>query len=567
MSACGWRAIWKQTRVGAEPVQVWKLILSGLVLAVSPVAQAETRAILLGVSRYESAAIPDLLGPANDLSAMEGLARSMDVHDLVTLRDGAVSRSSVEAAIHDMGLRARSGDWVLFYFSGHGAQALALNPSEDDGEFDQFLPLSGFDPGGQDPESFIVDKDFYAWMKRYMPSDVAILMVVDSCHSGTMHRAIDPRAYGFTARVAFRPGDARAIQLTARPGPRLTALRNEAGQADTEVRREDLPNLVYIGASRDDQLALETELPQEGAPHRGVLTYALEQALSLPGPGEASPIADLDGDGSVSVIEMGSYLNSQVRMLTGQRQDSTLFFPAGWAERPLLSAMPVPRLAFDLPSPNVIIAGLSDVATMATGGTGWRMAQSSNDADFVWVLSTREVLRLSGDVVATGIDGAEAFAGVMEKWQTVMSLRPLVSELAMRLTVQPMGSDELYAQGAPIQLALERTRRSGSGLHATIFNLASDGTVQLIYPLDADGAGMLDSASRQALLETQVVPPFGVDHLVALATPEAPEALRAALRNADGQRAPGGLANLVRSELKRARGRSSLSIAELYTAP
>ncbi|ESZ88757.1 MAG: hypothetical protein Q27BB25_02645 [Blastomonas sp. CACIA14H2] len=548
----------------------WRLLIAALVLALLPesAAQAETRAILIGVSRYQSAAIPDLMGPANDLSAMESLARSMQASDVVSLRDGAVSRSSVETALHDMGMRAQPGDWLLFYFSGHGAQALAQNPSETDGEFDQFVPLPGFDPGAQDPETFIIDKDFYAWMKRYLPPEVAILMVVDSCHSGTMHRAIDPRSYAFTPRIAFRPGDARAITLTARPGPSLGALRGDAGEAQAgAIRRDDLPNLVYIGASRDDQLALETELPQEGAPQRGVLTYALEQAFSLPGANEASPIADLDGDGQVSVVEAGSYLNSQVRMLTAQRQESTLFYPQGWAERPLFSALPAPRLAFDLPAPNVIIAGQPDDPAMASSATTWKLAKSSNDADFLWVLSTREVLRRSGDVVATGIGSTLAFAGVMDKWQTVMSLRPLVSELAMRLTVNPLGSDELYAEGTPISMLMERTRRGGAALHATVFNLASDGTVQLIYPLDADGAGMLDSAMRQSLIDTQVVPPFGVDHVIALATPEPPEALRAALRNADGQRASAGLEGIIRAELKRARGKGSLSIAELYTAP
>ncbi|MGQ3178898.1 MAG: caspase family protein, partial [Blastomonas fulva] len=99
------------------------LRLCSLVLALvagvgSLPAHAETRAILVGVSRYQSASIPDLAGPANDVSAMERLARSLGASDIVTLADGAVTRSSVETAIHDMGQRSRSGDWVLFYFSG-----------------------------------------------------------------------------------------------------------------------------------------------------------------------------------------------------------------------------------------------------------------------------------------------------------------------------------------------------------------------------------------------------------------------------------------------------------------
>jgi hypothetical protein len=549
---------------------IYRLLL-GIAAIVSPLpAHAETRAILIGVSRYQSASIPDLAGPANDLAAMEQMARSLGAGDIVTLADAAVSRSSVEGAIHDMGLRARSGDWVLFYFSGHGAQAQASNPDETDGAYDQFVPLPGFDLAAQDPETFIVDKDFYAWMRRYLPEDVAILMVVDSCHSGTMHRAVDPRAFAFTSRIAFRPGDSRAIALTARPGPKLAALRpDEAEDARRLPVREDLPNLVYIGASRDDQLALEAALPQEGAPQRGVLTFALEQALGLVGPDDASPVADLDGDGVVSVIEIGSYLNSQVRMLTGQRQESTLFFPGGWAERPVFSALPTPRLTFDLPAPHVMIAGQGDYFAMAPQGppqnASWRLAASSNEADFVWLLGSREVLRTSGDVVATDIASEAAFAGVMDKWQVVLTLRPLVSELAMRLKVAPLGSEELYGEGAPIAITMARTRLGGGARYATVFNLASDGTVQLIYPLTADGDGKLDDTMRQSLLETIVVPPFGVDHLVAIATPEVPHGLHAALRNADGKRAAGGLAVLVRAELKRGRGKASLSISEIYT--
>ncbi|WP_373488120.1 caspase family protein [Blastomonas sp.] len=550
----------------ATPV---RLILTLCVLFAgvgAPGVRAETRAILIGVAQYQSQVIPDLVGPANDVTAMEALVRSMAARDVVTLRDGAVSRSSVETAIHDMGTRAVAGDWVLVYFSGHGAQALAQNPTEADGAFDQFVPLSGFDPVRQDPETFIVDKDFYAWMKRYLPQDVAILMVVDSCHSGTMHRAIDTRAYAFTPRIAFRPVDSRAIELVARPGPKFGALRGDALQTGgTSARRDDLPNLVYIGASRDDQLALETELPQEGAPQRGVLTYALEQALSMPGTNELSPVADLDGDGMVSVIEIGSYLNSQVRMLTAQRQESTLFFPTGWAERPLFSALPTLRLPYDLPLQNVVIAGQNDAVLAAPINAPWQLATSSNNADFIWLTGSEEVLRRSGDVVATGIASLDAFAGVMEKWHSVLALRPLVSELAMRLSLNPLGSDELYGEGAPISIAMERAGRSGGQRFATVFNLASDGTVQLIYPLGADGDGRLGAEMPHSLLDTVVVPPFGVDHIVALATPEVPEALRAALRNADGLRTTGGLVGLIRSELKRGRGKASLSIAEIYT--
>lgn len=127
----------------------------------------------------------------------------------------------------------------------------------------QFVPLSGFDPDQQDPEHFIVDKDFYAWMKRYIAPEVNILMMVDWCHSGSMQRSIKPQLYGYVARAAFtRRG--QPLELVARPGPRFGILAGTGMAAAAEINAldpEDLPNLVYFGASQDGQLALDDQLP------------------------------------------------------------------------------------------------------------------------------------------------------------------------------------------------------------------------------------------------------------------------------------------------------------------
>src|SRR5687768_10308825 len=121
-------------------------------MLVSTAASAETRALLIGVSRYQSAAMPDLTGPANDLPAMAAPARSLGATDVRTLRDDEVTRTGVETALQEIGERARSGDWILLYYSGHGAQAQSQARSDADGRYDQFVPLTGFDPAKQDPE-------------------------------------------------------------------------------------------------------------------------------------------------------------------------------------------------------------------------------------------------------------------------------------------------------------------------------------------------------------------------------------------------------------------------------
>jgi hypothetical protein len=539
--------------------------VAALIGIASAPAAAETRALLIGVSDYQSPDVRDLTGPANDLGAMEALARGMGASDLVTLRDGAAKRSSVEGALQQLGARSRPGDWVLLYFSGHGAQALA-KPGSGPDRYDQFVLLSGFDPLRQDPEDFIVDKDFYVWLKRYMPADVRILMMVDSCHSGSMHRAIDPRTFAYSSRL-YRSGDGRAIELVARPGPRLPPLRQDDQQDAPVVTREDLPNLAYLGAARDDQLALETELPQEGAPQRGVLTFAFEQGLTMPGRDEGSRAADLDGDGRITLLELSSYLNSQVRLLSAHRQDSTASFPSAWAELPVFSALPAPRPSAQNAPPAVAIASAAAPMSDVPAEGAWRIAPSVPEADFVWDVQSREVIRRSGDVIANDVGSSQALAGVIEKWDVVQSLRPLMSELTHRLAVDPEGSDYIYGPGTPVKLSLVRTGRAAASTYATVFNLASDGTVQLLFPLAPDGDGRLRAGGKISIIETEVAAPFGVDHIFALTTPNRPDELVAALRSADGQRAAGRLTGLIRKALRNGKGQVSLSIAELYTGP
>src|SRR5690606_17802573 len=116
---------------------------------------------------------------------------------------------------------------IFFYYSGHGAEAQGSGTAGDDGPRDQFVPLSGFALDKQDPEKFIVDKDFYSWIARYVPRTVQVLMMADACHSGTLHRSVNPGAFRFTPRLALR-GASEGITLVARPAPRFPAIIADA---------------------------------------------------------------------------------------------------------------------------------------------------------------------------------------------------------------------------------------------------------------------------------------------------------------------------------------------------
>lgn len=551
--------------------KVAALFLFGAVgLALPTTANAEVRALLVGVSEFASPVIPDLEGPANDLVAMETLARAQGASDITVLRDGNVTRTTVETALHALGLRSKPGDWVLMYYSGHGAQAEAKVKGTRDGDFDQFLPLAGFDPDNQDPERFIVDKDFYEWLARYVPPEVQILMVADTCHSGTLHRSVDSRSYRFTPRLALR-ATSSSLQLVPRPGPKFPAVLDYQTGDSTHpagsLEREDLPNLIYMAAAQDEELAQETPMPNEEGPSRGLLTYAFEEGLSRHGPDGRTLLADLDADGAISAAEMSIYVDGQVRALTGQRQRPRTSYVSGkettrlFATANISVTPPAPA-----PVPAIFAQDRRAKAMLSSPSATWKVAQSAQDADFVLDYATGALVRRSGDVVASEVTSTARLLGVLDKWNALESLRPMINEARAQLAVSPQRDGSRYGAGATVKVRLKSSIGLKAGAYATVFNVASDGTIQRLFPGDpSDGTGQIQPDGVLSLIEAQVIEPFGVDHIVAVVSDSDQAGFRALLQSLDGQRGFGKLVEPIKAILAASPGSSNISIAEIYT--
>lgn len=113
-----------------------------------------------------------------DAEDMSHIARDRGFEKIELLLDGQATRESVKASIANAAEYLRAGDMFLFTYAGHGSQVPDFNSDESD-RADETLCL--FD-------GMLIDDELYELWSRF-PDDVRIVMISDSCHSGSVLRA------------------------------------------------------------------------------------------------------------------------------------------------------------------------------------------------------------------------------------------------------------------------------------------------------------------------------------------------------------------------------------------
>ena len=519
------------------------LAVAALAVLSSP-AHAEIRALVVAISSY-TAPIPDLEGPPNDAAALTAVLKAQGATDIVQLRDAQATRSAIRSGLEALGRRSKPGDWVIFYYAGHGAQAKARDVTEADG-MDEFLALSGFKVSQPDTEQYILDNDLRGWLMNFFPTTVNVLQIADACHSGTLNRSVG------ISRFRKRNALDNPLAISLPPSPKdPAAIAPSAGSP---------PNLVYVGAAQDDQFALEGPLPRGDSPSRGLLTYALEGALQDRRP-NGNLAADADNDGRLSLAELTSSLETRTRELSSTQQWSSAAVPARNERSVIFQPLKAPE-----PDQRPIeVKAADDTAADILSGRGPWASIPRGAPDLTWSAKEGWVTDSAGDRVAEKLTSAEALTGVINKRKAIRELAGSANERAIKVAIGPKRQGQLYRSGESVDLAVNYR---GAAAWLTAFNLAGDGTVQMLYPLDGDGDGRLAGGdTRVVMARTRASPPFGVDNVVAVATQSDPAALRAALRRMEGKREALAAAAVIREELDRSGVRAAMGLGELYTGP
>jgi hypothetical protein len=147
----------------------------------------------VGAAHYEGWSGP-LMACEFDARDMATLATSRGIKPTVLLTKNG-TRAKVLAALRSAARTLKSGDLFFLTYSGHGGQVPDVSGEEGDDKLDETWCL--YD--GQ-----LIDDELYQELARFA-TGVRILVLSDSCHSGTVVRAGPTRAGAPALRSKMMP--------------------------------------------------------------------------------------------------------------------------------------------------------------------------------------------------------------------------------------------------------------------------------------------------------------------------------------------------------------------------
>ena len=239
----------------------------------APPAQAEIRAVIVGVSDYFTLDA-DLKGPANDarLMAETLIARGVSPANLTILTSdpnglpagtstGQPTRADIVNALANATAASTKGDTVVFFFSGHGAQAPDLSGDEGSGYDELLLPAdaAGWKGAIGTVENALVDDDLHIWAQQTLTKGVQVIGLIDACHSATGFRAIGGQGVAKVLDAAQLGIPDDVAPAAGTPAPPLEG------------------DFVFLYSSQSDQRSFE--YPMSDGTWHGEFTLRLAQTL------------------------------------------------------------------------------------------------------------------------------------------------------------------------------------------------------------------------------------------------------------------------------------------------
>lgn len=242
-------------------------------------ARTQARSLHIGLNAVKPAAYGGWDGPlaacefdARDMAAI-ATARGMKPTVLLTAQ---ATRAKMLAALRAAAKALRSGDYFLLTYSGHGGQVPDVSGDEPDKQDETWCLFDGQ----------LIDDELYYELSRFV-AGVRIVVLSDSCHSGTVTREAAPPPAQPHARPKLLPA-AVAMRTYREHQAFYDGLQREVARAaggkavdpDTALAqvvvsgrlsaivRKFKPAVLLISGCQDNQVSLDGD-------HNGAFTEQL----------------------------------------------------------------------------------------------------------------------------------------------------------------------------------------------------------------------------------------------------------------------------------------------------
>ncbi len=221
-------------------------------------------ALLIGINKYQKS--PSLSGCLTDVE----LQRELLMHrfgfkaaDILTLTDEQADRKSIETAfVEHLGKQAKSGDVVVFHFSGYGTRIKSAELA--DTVLNALVLAKEYRIQDEKIVNYLWEENLLLLL-RSLPTERVTAVLDTSYYSST----VQPTGWGIRARPELV-----ATQLAAAELDFLEQLKN---QTALKTQNPELSNIAVLSATSDPKQSARELLFSDFS--AGLFTYALTQYL------------------------------------------------------------------------------------------------------------------------------------------------------------------------------------------------------------------------------------------------------------------------------------------------